>query len=224
MRIRTLAVLGASALLLTACGADGNGMAELSGPEVAERAATALEEAGSASVTGEYAMDGQTGAIDLQVQGEDLAGTLSVGGLDVQLTAVGGQVYMQAPGGFWSQAGLPAEFVGQLDGRWVLVPAEAATGFEDLTLQGLADQLRRPGEGEIEEEVTTDERDGEPVVVVANGGGGSLVVAGEGEPYPLEVVGTEDEGTLTLSEFGEEQEITAPEDPLDLAELGGLGG
>ena len=45
-----------------------------------------------------------------------------------------------------------------------------------------------------------------------------------GEPYPLEVVGTEDEGTLTLGEFGEEQEITAPEDPLDLAELGGLGG
>ena len=35
------------------------------------------------------------------------------------------------------------------------------------------------------------------------------------------VVGTEDEGTLTLGEFGEEQDITAPEDPLDLTELGG---
>ena len=198
MRIRTLAVLGTSTLLLTACGQDGNGMAELTGPEVADRAATALEEAGSAAVSGEYTMDGETSEIDLQVQGEDLAGTLSVGGLDVQLTAVGGQVYMQAPGDFWAQSGLSEELVGQMDGRWVLVPAEAAAGFEDLTLQGLADQLRSPGEGELQDEVATEERDGEPVVVVSNDGGGSLVVAGEGEPLPLEVVGTEDEGTLTL--------------------------
>ena len=75
-----------------------------SGPEVADRAAAALEEAGSAAVSGEYTMAGETGEIDLQVQGEDLAGTLSVGGLDVQLTAVGGQVHMQAPGDFWAQS------------------------------------------------------------------------------------------------------------------------
>ena len=224
MRIRTLALLGTSALLLTACGADGNGMAELSGPEVADRAATALEEAGSAAVSGEYAMGGETGEVDLQVQGEDLAGTVSLGGLDVQLAAVGGQVYMQAPADFWTGSGLPEEFIGQLDGRWVLVPAEAAAGFQELTLQGLADELRTPGDGEIQQEVTEDERDGEPVVVVRNDNGGTLVVAGEDEPYPLEVTNSEDEGTLTLSEFGEDQEITAPEDPLDLAELGGLGG
>ena len=221
MRIRTLAVLGTSVLLLTACGSDGNGMAELSGPEVAERAATALEEAGSAAVAGEYTMGGATGAIDLQVQGEDLAGTLSLGGLDVQLTSVGGQLHLQAPADFWGGSGLPPELADQLDGRWVLVPADAAAGFEELTLQGLADELRAPGEAEIQEEVTTDERDGETVVVVSNDGGGSLVVAGEGEPYPLEVTSAEDEGTLSLGEFGEEQEITAPEDPLDLAELGG---
>ncbi len=221
MRIRTLAVLGTSALLLAACGSDGNGMAELSGPEVADRAATALEEAGSAAVSGEYSMGGQAGEIDLQVQGEDLTGTLSLAGTDVQLTAVGGQVYLQAPAGFWGGSGLPEEFAGQLDGRWVLVPAEAAAGFEELTLQGLADELRTPGEGEYQEEVAEDERDGEPVVVVSNSNGGSLVVAGEDEPYPLEVAGTEDQGTLVLSRFGEEREITAPEDPLDLAELGG---
>ncbi len=221
MRIRTLAVLSTSALLLTACGSDGNGMAELTGPEVADRAATALEEAGSATVSGEYSMDGESGEIDLKVQGEDLAGTLSTGGMDVQLTAVGGQVYMQAPADFWTGSGVPEEFAGQLDGRWVLVPADAAAGFQELTLQGLADELRAPSDGEIQEEVTEDERDGEPVVVVQTDSGGSLVVAGEDEPYPLEVTNGQDEGTLTLGEFGEEQDITAPEDPLDLAELGG---
>ncbi|WP_100499419.1 hypothetical protein [Geodermatophilus chilensis] len=221
MRIRTLAVLGTSALLLSACGSDGNGMTELSGPEVADRAATALEEAGSAAVSGEVAMDGESGEVDLRVQGEDLAGTLSMSGLDVQLAAVDGQLYLQAPADFWTASGLPEEVTGPLDGRWVVVPAEAAAGFADLTLQGLADELRSPGDGEIQQEVTEDERDGEPVVVVQNDGGGSLVVAGEDQPYPLEVTSGEDQGTLTFSEFGEEQEITAPEDPLDLADLGG---
>jgi hypothetical protein len=221
MRIRTLALLGTTALVLTACGSDGNGMAEVSGPEVADRAATALEEAGSAAVRGDYATDGETGAIDLRVQGEDLTGTLSMGGMDVGLTSVGGQVYMQAPAGFWTSSGVPEAIAGQLDGRWVLVPAEAAGGFQELTLQGLAGELRSPSDGEIQEEVTTDEREGEPVVVVLDDKGGELVVAGEDEPYPLELTSSEGEGILTLSEFGEEQEITAPQDPLDLAELAG---
>ncbi len=221
MRIRTLAALGTSALLLTACGADGNGMAELSGPEVADRAATALVEAGSAAVRGQYAMAGESGEIDLQVQGGDLTGTLSMAGQDVQLTSVGGQVYLQAQADFWTMSGVPEEFAGQLGGRWVLLPPDAAAGFEELTLQGLADELRTPGDAEIREEVATEERDGEPVVVVSHDGGGTLVVAGEDEPYPLELTNPEDGGTLALSEFGEEQEITAPEDPLDIAELGG---
>ena len=221
MRNRTLAVLGTSLLLLTACGAGGNGMAELSGPEVADRAATALEEAGSAAVRGQYAMGGERGEIDLQVEGGDLTGTVSIGGQDVQLTAVGEQVYMQAPAGFWTASGVPEEFASRLDGRWVILPPDAAAGFEELTLQGLADELRTPSDARIQEEVTTDERDGEPVVVVSDDSGGTLVVAGEGEPYPLELTNTEDQGLLALSEFGEGQEITAPEDPLDLAELGG---
>ncbi|MDP9430894.1 MAG: hypothetical protein M3Q47_19455 [Actinomycetota bacterium] len=221
MRIRTLAVLGTSALLLTACGAEGNGMAQLSGPEVADRAATALEEAGSAAVRGQYAMAGESGEIDLQVQGGDLTGTLSMGGQDVQLTAVGGQVYMQAPADFWTMSGVPEEFASQLDGRWVVLPPDAAAGFEELTLQGLADELRTPSDARIRDEVTTEERDGEPVVVVSDDSGGTLVVAGEDEPYPLKLTNTEDGGTLALSEFGEGQEIAAPEDPLDLAELGG---
>ncbi|SDZ21360.1 hypothetical protein SAMN05660209_05051 [Geodermatophilus africanus] len=221
MRNRTLAVLGTSALLLTACGSDGNGMAELSGPEVADRAATALEEAGSATISGEYSMDGQTEEIDLRLQGEDVSGTLSFGDVDVELTAVGGQVHVQAPGDFWAQQGLPEEFVGQLDGRWVTLPAEAAPDFAGLTLQGLADELRSPSDAQIQKGVAEDERDGEPVVVVQDDAGGALVVAGEDQPYPLELTSGEDEGTLTFGEFGEDQEITAPEDPLDLADLGG---
>ena len=128
---------------------------------------------------------------------------------------------MQAPGDFWAQQGLPEEFVGQLDGRWVTLPAEAAPDFAGLTLQGLADELRSPSGAQIQEGVAEDERDGEPVVVVQDDAGGSLVVAGEDQPYPLELTSGEDEGTLAFGEFDEDQEITAPEDPLDLAELGG---
>lgn len=101
------------------------------------------------------------------------------------------------------------------------LPAEAAPDFAGLTLQGLADELRSLSGAQIQEGVAEDERDGEPVVVVQDDAGGSLVVAGEDQPYPLELTSGEDEGTLAFGEFGGDQEITAPEDPLDLADLGG---
>jgi len=220
MRIRTLALVGTTAMLLTACGSEGNGMAELSGPEVAHRAATALEEAGSATVSGTYALEGQPGEIDLHVQGEDAVGTVTMDGTDVQLLATGGQFFLQAPAAFWTGFGMPAEFAGQFDGRWVAVPAEASAGFGELSLTGLADEIRDPGDARIQDEVGTDERDGAPVVVVEDDAGGTLTVAGEGTEYPLEVETTgEDGGTMTFSRFGEE-EIIAPADALDLMQLG----
>ena len=50
---------------------------------------------------------------------------------------------------------------------------------------------------------------------------GRRLPAGEDRLHPLEVTGGEDEGTLTSSGFGEEPETTAPEEPLDLADLAG---
>ena len=144
-------------------------------------------------------------------------------GATVELVYTAGTAYVRAPAAFWASFGMPAEFAGQLEGQWVLLPAEAAGSFSTLTLSGLAQELRASGGSDITGEVTSDELDGEPVVVVTQDDGSTLTVADDEQaPYPLLI---EDRGdapaTVRFSEFGETVEITAPENPVDLNTLGG---
>jgi len=219
MRIPQLTVAAVAALLLTACG--GSPLDGKTGPEVADAAADALEEAGSVQVSGSIEQDGEEGEVDLFLQGEDATGTLTMGGVDIELLSVGGKVYLQAPPEFWSGSGLPEEFAAQFDGQWVVVPAEGASEFEDFSLQGFIDELRNP-ESSVKDDVTTGEVDGKDVVVVEQEDGSTLSVADDDDAYPLEISNKGDNpGTLTFSRFGEEEDITAPDDALDLNELAG---
>jgi len=219
MRIPQLTVAVAAALLLTACG--GSPLDGKSGPEVADAAADALEEAGSFHVSGTVEQDGEEGEIDLHLQGEDGIGTLTMGGVDVELLNVGGQLYLQAPPEFWGGFGLPDEVAAQFDGQWVVVPAEAAPEFEEFSLAGFVDELRNP-ETEIQDDVASDEIDGEDVVVIEQEDGSLLSVADADNAYPLRMTSQGDApGTLTFSRFGEEEDIAAPDEVLDLNELMG---
>ncbi|MQA33557.1 hypothetical protein [Modestobacter roseus] len=240
MQIRRLATAGATAglaaVLLAGCGGDEettgeassssaaesgseSGATDQTGPEVASAAADALEEAGSVHVTGGTGAGAEAETVDLVMQGEDVSGTVTTGGLTLSLLRTGGVVYLQAPGDFWTASGVPAEVAGQLDGAWVVVPEEGTAGFEELTLATLVDQLRNP-DTEIEDEVTTDELDGEEVLIVTQTDGSTLAVAAEGEPYPLQLENTDDGNqTLTLTEHGEQFDIVAPEAPIDLNTL-----
>jgi hypothetical protein len=128
-------------------------------------------------------------------------------------------VYRQAPPEFWSGFGMPEEFAAQFDGQWVIVPAEGAAEFQDFSLQGFIDELRNP-EAPVKDDVTTGELDGKDVVVVEQEDGSRLSVADEDDAYPLQIENRGDSpGTLTCSRFGEEEDITAPDDALDLDEL-----
>lgn len=222
MRTRSFtapAVLVAGALLLSACGGD-SPLEGRTGPEVAELAADALEEAGAVHVTGEMTTDGEAGEIDLQLQGEDAAGTITLDGVEIELVSVGGDVYMKAAPEFWASFGMPEEAAAQFEGQWVAVPGDAAADFADFSLAGIAEELRSPTD--IEEETRTDELDGDDVVIVSQEDGSELVVADDDPAYPLEMRGGGDsEGTLTFSEHGEEQDISAPDDVLDLESVMG---
>jgi hypothetical protein len=249
IRTKFLAVAGLAAVLLTACGGDqgsssaagssgsaaaktsaqtsgkasgkDNGLAGKSGPEVATAAADALDAAGSVHVKGDLTEGGTQGSIDVQLQGDDSAGTISMQGQAVQLISTGGKVYAQAPAGFWTANGVPAEAVGQLDGKWVVLPDSVGGELDTLSLKALTEELRNPGDSTIEDAVTKGEVDGTPVVVVTQDNGSTLSVAATGDAYPLQIA---DKGaapsTLTLSDFGTKQTIAAPPSPLDL----GLGG
>ena|SRR5438270_2186093 len=226
MRIRSLAVAGLTAVLLTACGGggdSGNGEAAKKGPQVASDAANALEQSGAAHLTGTITEQGQSGAVDLHLQGSDVSGSIALGGQQVQLVSTGGKIYAQAPAAFWTTFGAPASVAGQLDGQWVIVPAQAASSFGTFTLKGLADQLRKPTGGSYQDPVGADTLNGQKVVVVTQTDGSTLDVASTGTPYPLkaENKGTASPGTLNLGDFGKKTTITAPANALDLSQVAG---
>ena len=220
MRIAKItAVAGSAALLLTACG--GSPLDGKTGTEVAEAAAKALEEAGSVQVAGTIENGGEEGDIDLFLSGENASGTLTFGGVDVELIQVDGAAYMQAPAEFWTSFGMPEEATSMFEGQWVIVPADAASEFEEFSLDGFLDQLRNP-ESPIQDDVEEGEVDGKEVVIVKQEDGSELSVANDDDAYPLEITQKGDtKGTLTFSRFGDDEEITAPDDALDLTELMG---
>ena len=225
-RLQTLAVAGLTAVLVTACGGgdSGNGEAAKKGTQVATDAGNALEQSGAAHLKGSVTEQGQTGDVDLQLQGADVSGNLTLGGQKVQLVSTGGKIYAQAPAAFWSSFGAPESISSQLDGKWVIVPQEAASSFDTFTLKGLAESLRKPTGGTtINDPVSTATVDGQKVVVVTQSDGSTLDVASTGQPYPLkaENKGGDSPGTLTFSDFGKKTTITAPSGALDLTQLAG---
>lgn len=239
MRLRrrstTLVTAGFAVLLLAGCGGSDDGgsdaaasttaasssASEQTGSEVAAAAADALEEAGAAHVSGTIGAGAEAQTVDVFLQGDDATGSLSIGGQQIQLVTVDGVSYFQAPAEFWTSSGVPAEAVAGLVGVWVVVPPEEAAAFQQLSLAGLAEELRNPTDGAVEDEVATEELDGTEVLVVTQADGSKLYVAAEEPSYPLQIVNEGDEaGTLTLDRFGEQQEITAPAGALDLSQVG----
>lgn len=218
MRTRPTAVatVVATGLLLTGCGS--SPLEGKTGPQVADAAADALEAAGSVHVSGTMTTDGQQGHIDLLLQGDDVLGTLTLGGADLQIIGSGGALYMQAPAEFWASSGLPPEARAMFEGRWVKVPAEGMEGMEEFSLPGFAGELRNPSDGAIRDEVATDG----DVVVVSQEDGSTLRVADDDPAFPLELTNKGDSaGTVTFDRFGEKQDIAPPVNALDLSTLAG---
>lgn len=222
MRNRFVAVVGLAAVLLTACGGSDNGESAKKGPQVAADAANALEKSGAAHLTGTGTQSGKPMQLDMHVVGNDASGTVTMDGAKLDLVKVGGKFYIRASGNFWTQNGIPASAVSLLDGKWVIVPSEAASEFDQFSLKGLADELRHPSDGTIKDAVHTDTVDGQKVVVVTESNGSTLDVAATGTPYPLKIVDKGSEAsTITASDFGKKTKITAPSGALDLSQLAG---
>ena len=232
---------GLAALLLAGCGGSDDAPAAASapaassaasssaapssesrtGPQVAADAADALEAAGAVHVTGTFGTGAEAQGVDLQLQGEDVSGTIDLGGQQVELLTVAGVTYFKAGAEFWAGSGAPAESAAQLAGAWVVVPEEQAAGLGELTLSGVADELRAPSDGAIDDAVTTEQLDGADVLVLSQAGGSKLYVAADDPAYPLKTVtGDTEPETLTFDRFGEKTTLTAPADALDLSELG----
>ncbi|WP_324274879.1 hypothetical protein [Blastococcus brunescens] len=218
MRIPRLTAVIAATLLLAACG--GSPLEGKTAEEIVTAAADVLEDAGSVHVSGAIDQDGQEGEVDLHLQGEDATGTISLGGAEVELLSVDGTSYLKASPEFWASFGMPEGMTTLFEDQWIVLPGEAAGQFGDFTLAGIVEELRNP-ESPLGDEVRTDELDGEDVVVVEQEDGSTLTVADDEKPYPLRMTGDDTPDGITFSRFGETEDITVPDDALDLEDMMG---
>ena len=180
-----------------------------------------LKAAGAVHVEGTMIQDGTEAALDMQLQDDGASGTLEMGGQQIELLVVGDEAYVQADAEFWKSSGSPEAFASMIAGRWLLMPAEQAGELGPLSLEGFAEELLDPESGVVEE-VETGQVEGEDVLVVSTEDGSKLSVLTGDDSYPVLLEGTEENpGNVVLSGFGERQELEAPADFVDLADLGG---
>ena len=189
------------------------------GRKLAEDAARALEAAGSARMVGTLSLGMDEVAVDLRMHGDDLAGSLSVPDMVIEVVRIGDDAHMKAPPMAWVQQGLPASTAATLSGRWVHVPAAAVFGLGDTGLAGLAREVRSPGGTTVDDEMTAGEIDGVPVWLISAPDGTVTSVAAEGTPYPL-YSATRGVGGGSLGEFGAVAPIVPPADFVEFDDLG----
>lgn len=207
----------------SASGPPGNGELARSGPQVSADAVAALTRAGAAHLQGSSTGVDGVEQFDLQLQGADAAGSVTLGGQTTQIVVASGRIYLNAPAAFWRTQGVPASPAHRLGGRWVTVPDDGSLGLIDLTLPSLAGQLRLPVEAADADRVTAVTVGGRPAVRVTQSDGSTLDVEGVGEPYPVQVVDAGDQpGTLTFSAIGVRAPVTAPSGARSVSSL--IGG
>ncbi|QGN48450.1 hypothetical protein ACN26Y_20470 [Micromonospora sp. WMMD558] len=219
MRVaRVLVPLAVTGMVLAGCGepttggatwsapadaasAAGNGVADLTAAEILRKTNAALKKAGSFRVEGQRKDGGSTLSIDLKVMGEDLAGTLGLNGQRIQLLLVGGQPYFKANETFWKESGPRGEGMAQLIGdRWVTVARDDKNFGSLFTIAEDAANLAPDGTATKGEAKTIDA--GPAITLIDESDRSTLYVATTGEPYPLLIVGPDNQGQLAYSEFG----------------------
>lgn len=97
---------------------------------------------------------------------------------------------------------------------------EAAGEVDDFSLDGFIEELRNP-DSSVKDDARTDEVDGEDVVIVEQEDGSTLTVPTNEKAYPLEMTGGDTPVGITFSRFGGKEDISAPEDALNLDDMMG---
>jgi hypothetical protein len=228
VQFKGIAIGLAATIALAGCGGGSsapkdNGESKKTGPVVANDAADALQQTGAVHVKGTEKSDGKPGTVDLQLQGQDVSGSVTVDSQAVSVIALGATTYFKAPASFWSAQKIPAQATALLADKWVKIPASQSGGLtNDLSLSTIVNEIRKPTNGTITPAVKTGTFAGQPTVVVSQTDGSTLDVAATGQPLPLHLVDTGTNGDdVTLTEFGVRQAITAPPGALDLTKLAG---
>lgn len=247
------AVAGAVMLTATAaCGSDDDTKSEKSGEssgdsfadksleEIRKAALSDMQTLTAVRMTGTLTDDGVETSLDLNLSTDgDCTGSIAVDGAEADIIGLGDDSYLKASAEFWAQsAGTGAggrkqaeAITAMLGDKWAKVPGGDFTEICDL--DAFLENLDSDDESESAEEpgkvVGETDLDGTPAVEInstEDGEENTLWVGSEdGKHYILkmEIVGGDEPGEFTFSEFNEPTDVQAPpaDEVLDLAALGG---
>jgi len=184
-----------------------NGVQNLSADQILKRTKAAVGAATSVHATGNLPSSGAAITLDMQLASNgDAQGSLTNNGQSVQLVSTGGTVYLSADLSFWT-AQAPA-VAAQLAGKWVAVPTGAKSFGNVTDYTSFLGQLLTPQGTITKGDQTT--VDGMPAITLVDSKNqGQLLVALQGDPLPLKVIGG-DGSELALTDWNADFTVTAP--------------
>ena len=203
--------------LLAGCGgsssSSGNGVEAKSASAVVSTALAAAERAKSVHVTGAVTSKGTPVKLDLALStAKGAVGTISEGGLSLQLIRIGTRAYIKGGASLYERYG-GAEAAKLLEGKWL--EASAASGelaaLSDLTDPKtlLAETLKSHGSLTKGASTTIDGQ--KAIAVTDTKKHGTLYVATSGKPYPIEIVKTGSEaGKFTFGQWNAPVSVKPP--------------
>lgn len=207
-RGRLLGVASLALVAASACGSSASPEEHKRAADVLADARTALTASKSVHVQGTLTSGADTESLDLQLQPDAAAGTLTTGGVAVKIINTGGSIYLNAPAAFWTKtAGTKAAALG---GKWITVSAAQAGGAGNLTLNGISTSLNS-SDSPLNPTTTVGTASGQKAIVLTQHDGSQLFVADSTSPRPLKLVNHGNQsGSLTFSDYGKTQTISAP--------------
>jgi hypothetical protein len=217
MRQRIAGVMAsamAAAALTAACGS--GGLASETPAQIYQAAASATAHVNGYEATGEVAVAGSMVTFDFKVHGSDFAGSFVLDGSTIQVLAVKGTFYIDAPEtALATDFGISSVEAALLAGRWVEVPPSESSDFTDLTsVTDIAAQLAHHGSLAAGGTATIG---GQRVVMVDDGSDSVLAVATSGPAYPVRITATgSSAGHADFSNWNTIAAVTAPPSPIIL--------
>jgi len=203
---------GVCAVTLIGCGSSSSSGSKAEEKKTAQQVLadgkSGLFNAKAVHVAGSLSAQGQSQDIDLQFQGEDTAGTVTLTGAKVQIVKTKGLVFIKAPAAFWTKvAGSKATV---LANKWIKVDAKQAGSLSTLTLQGVAASLNA-ADSPLDPKTTIAQAGGQKAIVVSQKDGSQLFLTDSATPVPLKVVsGGATKGTINFTDYGKAQNISEP--------------
>jgi hypothetical protein len=204
----------------TTSGARTNGLENRSAAQVRKEVGVALRTAKSVHVTVAGVSSGQLPQLDLRIQGSSSTGAMGLGGVQYQITTVGGGTYVKGDQRAWEAFGMPAAVQRRLAGRWVKVRPQQFASLEAFSLDSLAAGLTR-NDSRLAAKVEQATLDGRKVLVLRKRDGSRIYVANTGPAYPLRTEGKGPSAVrVDFTEYGVDFQITTPSDVVDLDTVG----